>query len=413
MCAIVIIFVNFGGIGKAYAQWVSEENWFPDLSELNLTGEEEIQAEVMGRRPLLGGEVPEDIRDRLGATHVAGKYHLTDEPFIIEGAKALHDMGSRVLKLWLSGLQSDYPYNSEWPDRDPASRLVDRAKIPYYQEVFDMDFTTFVLLTQTPRMNWRRGNDTEEEYFQDEEEQMYELAKYLLEAYHDREITFVLQNWEGDWLLRGEGVMWPSGVYHREIEESTNAMIRWFQARQAGVERAREEVSTSKATVAHAIEVNRVLDVLNEIPTLTSHVLPHVKADLVSYSAYDSIFVDMPVSFWHAIEIIKHFAQPSDLYGDNNIYIGEIGKPENAVHRRNYVAPEDFPIWWDKAFAVMFAFDIPYVLHWELYCNVPPPGVSVSPGEVLQEDELRGFWLIKPDGSLGYAGKYIKDLLAD
>jgi hypothetical protein len=36
-----------------------------------------------------------------------------------------------------------------------------------------------------------------------EEDEIYALTKYLLEKYKDRELTFILHNWEGDWMMRG------------------------------------------------------------------------------------------------------------------------------------------------------------------------------------------------------------------
>jgi hypothetical protein len=337
-----------------------------DINEIKLSSEEEIHSKVLAFRPNLGGKVPEDIAGRLGAAHVDGKYYFTDEPFIIEGAKALRQMGSRVIKLWFTlehGYGPNaYPFNSTWPLKTDDMGLVDLAQMPYYKEVFSMDFSAIVFEAHTGLgMQWRTGINGKEEYFRKEEEEFYELAKYLLETYHDREMTFILQNWEGDWLLRGAGVMWPSGAWHEEVEESLIGMIEWFRARQRGVERARAEVPTSKATVAHAIEVNRVLDVLDRIPTVISHVIPYVKTDLVSYSAYDSsIHKDSPVSFWRAIEIIRHFTQPSELFGENNIYIGEIGNPESGRSEGEMVD------WWDKVFGVMFAMDIPYIIHCQM-----------------------------------------------
>lgn len=382
-----------------------------DISKIKLSSEGEIQAKLLTSRPSLGGKIPEDIADRLGASHVAGKYHLTDEPFMIEGAKALLNMGSKVIKLWFTLEHNygpaSYPFNSTWPPKTSSTRLVDLAKMPYYKQVFEMDFSTIILLAHSGLgMQWKTGIEGNEEFFRKEEEEFYELAKYLLETYHDKEITFILQNWEGDWLLRGAGVMWTSGMWHEDIEEMLVGMIEWFRARQRGVTRAREEVPTSKAIVAHAIEVNRVLDVLDRIPTLISHVVPYVETDLVSYSSYDSaLHRDSPASFWRAIEIIRHFTRPSELFGENNIYIGEIGNPESGRREEEMVA------WWDKVFGVMFAMDIPYILHWELYCNEPLDGRAVQPGTVLSTDELRGFWLIRPDGSYSYAGQYIYDLL--
>ena len=55
--------------------------------------DEQILELINMHRPSKGGEIPSDLKYRLGATHVNGQYHLTDEPFIIEGAKKVQELG--------------------------------------------------------------------------------------------------------------------------------------------------------------------------------------------------------------------------------------------------------------------------------------------------------------------------------
>ena len=58
--------------------------------------------------------------------------------------------------------------------------------------------------------------------------------------------TFVLQNWEGDWMLRGIGKPWnpPDSDWRERCEQ----MKRWITAKQAGVNRARCRRRASSAT---------------------------------------------------------------------------------------------------------------------------------------------------------------------
>ena len=75
----------------------------------------------------------------------------------------------------------------------------------------------------------------EEARLQAIEEQFFELTKQLLKEYADRDVTFVLQNWEGDWLLRGTGVNWeadPESSIPSNIDEKIEKMVGWFSARQ-------------------------------------------------------------------------------------------------------------------------------------------------------------------------------------
>src|SRR5947207_9089559 len=49
--------------------------------------EEEIRRAIQAHRPSLLKKLPAHLSGRIGATHVHGKYYLTSEPFLIEGAR--------------------------------------------------------------------------------------------------------------------------------------------------------------------------------------------------------------------------------------------------------------------------------------------------------------------------------------
>ena len=46
-----------------------------------------IRSRIDAHRPSRLAKLPPDFNARVGATHVAGKYHFTDKPFLIEGAE--------------------------------------------------------------------------------------------------------------------------------------------------------------------------------------------------------------------------------------------------------------------------------------------------------------------------------------
>lgn len=397
------------------------------FGDIQLTAPHIIREKADNYRPLNANEVPSDLPSRVGTAHFSGRYHLTDDPILKEGVDQIADMGMRVVKLWFTVTDKNfngYYFNSDWPSITPNTRLVDLAKMEHYREGFENEnIDSFVMITATSNDHlWRRGADGLDSYYKDEEEQIYELAKYLLETYADREVTFVFQNWEGDWLLRANSAntQWernPDSFVPDNVDDRIAGMIRWFNTRQDGVNRARKEIQDTKATVAHAIEVNKVWwperkDFQgNYAPILVTHVLPHVNTDLVLWSAYDSVY-DNPVSLWQGIEVIRHFAQPSELYGENNVAIGEYGIP---VQQRNWDAPQ-ISRYYDQFMGAAIALELPYVLHWILYCNE----VMDDQGNRIQNpdfkrayplEELRGYFLVKPDGSYSVAGQYFYDTM--
>ena len=173
-----------------------------------------ILAKVAAHRPSRLATLPPGFRERVGATHVAGKYHLTETPFLLEGAEKLLELGTRLGKFWFipDSIANSYPFNSQW---GRSRTFVELAKADYFQRLFALPFATFILEAHAP------------------------------------------------------------------VES------RWLQP---GLTEARTELGrAARCRVAHAAEVNRVLDAWNGIPTMTRHVLPGVELDLVSSGSFTAM----------------------------------------------------------------------------------------------------------------------------
>lgn len=339
-----------------------------------------------------GGAADVNVKpaDIIGITHVAGRYHLTDKDFLNEGADQILALGSRVIKVWFYGKRHEhpdsvYPYNSNWPK---ANSLVDGARTPYFRKLFDKPFTTYILVVtslERPDAYWRNGVTQEQK--QDEQRQFYDLTKYLLNTYKGTGKTFILQHWEGDWMIRGS--------FDQNVEPTPVAvqgMIDWLNARQAGLEQGKAEVRGDGVRVYHAAEVNRVVDSMKAGKlNVVNAVLPLTKLDLVSYSAWDSALehYQQPDVLREALDFIAANMPDSADFGNKNVYIGEFGMPENlySVEQIQKAIPN----------AVKTALDwgCPYIVYWQLYCNELKDGKYHPP--VKSNDAVRGFWLIKPD----------------
>lgn len=382
-----------------------------------LTPRREILDAVNRHRPLRGGAIPPDIARRLATAHVSGRYHFTNEPFVVEGVKRIRTLGLGGAKLWFSSINRAYRWNSQW-NLPEHYTLLELARHPYMRAALEVPLDVFALEVypaNNPKVKPVAGHSVSPNTdFAVDENQVYELTKHLLETYRARDVTFILQNWEGDWMFRGDvRKQWLAGEYP-ELELRVELFRNWFDARQRGVERARAEIKDSRCRVYHAVELNKVMDSLKGIPTLATHVLPHVRPDFISWSAYDGMRTDKhngdetAVGLWHGTDIIKHYAKTAQAAADGRaaVYIGEAGVPEQLHPEKPTLEVMDATL------GVVLARDMPWLFHWELYCNERKDGDRVRlPGPDTAE-ELRGFWLVKPDGSLGYTGKYFADVLA-
>jgi hypothetical protein len=346
-----------------------------------------------------GKNNPKQLPDIVGVTHVDGKYHLTEKDFLNEGADQILALGSRVIKVWFHNPPKSYSFNSQWP---PMPSMVETARSPYFRKLFDKPFTTYIMMC----FSKGRGagyfrNDITAEQELDEQRQFYELAKHLLTTYRQTGKTFILQHWEGDWLIRAS--------YNGNVDptpEAIKGMIGWLNARQAGVNQAREEVTPDGVHVYHAAEVNRVVASMKDgKPNLVNTVLPHTKLDLVSYSAWDATtkYAKDPNVFREALDYIAANMPDSPAFGNRNVYVGEFGIPanEHPAERIRGLVPH--------VVETARSWGCPYIVYWQLYCNELSAPRQLPP--VSSNDAVRGFWLMRPDGSKAWTWDYFYGLL--
>ncbi len=368
------------------------------------TSDSDILTIIEKHRPLNGGAIPQDIKNRLGATHAGGKYYLTNEPFIIEGAKKIEELGFGVVKFFLSkekGEMASYPYNSKW-NLPKNATWVDVIKHPYFEKVLEMNFSTVILniTDHAGQLSLQAPN------YNASSEEIYELGKFLLTRYKDRELTFIIKNWEGDWVLRGnfkqDWATYDENAKRLRVKNMTN----WLESRQAAVEDARKDVKNTKSKLYLAVEANKVMDSMKGITGVANSILPNIKVDMVSWSSYDGL--KNPVDFYKGIEYLKKQLNPTKyMQGKKTVMIGEIGIPENTEESKK----TDITARWDALIGVCLALDVPYVVHWEVYCNEPKDGKQKQFYPVRTESEMKGLWLIKPDGTKGISCNYLQQVL--
>lgn len=330
------------------------------------------------------GECPPRTPTQLGVAHIGGRYAFSRSDYLNEGAAAAQAIGAKCIKVSLS-LDTDnpspklYPFHSHWPKVTTLDALADT---PHYRDLFGRSLETFILISfrpGRPASYWRDSFSHADELA--EEECFASLTRHLIRRYGESDKTFIIQNWESDWAIRGN--FDPAAIPARG---ATDSMIRWLAARQRGVSKARAASEMGSARVFHACEVNLVSQAMERgALSVTVDVLPKVAVDLVSYSAWDT--KESPRRFGEALAFIARHKRLTGAFGQEAVYVGEFGLPES----------EGGP---DRAFErtvklldVARRFGCPYAVYWQLYCNeatVPEPKVN---------SDYKGFWLLRPDGT--------------
>ncbi len=358
-------------------------------------------------RPAAKSSAPTALADRLGCTHVKGSYNFTKGDFLNEGADQVLRAGFRTIKLYLHDPRGSYPFNSNWPKSFKS--LVHMAQHPLYREVFRKPFGTCILTTfsigKDAGDRWRGGDDAYD--YAEDVQQFHDLAVHLMRAYKGTGKTFILQNWEGDWYVGHH-----PDLKNDPSDQAIKSMIRWLNARQEGVDQARREV-VSDVKVYHAAEVNLVRIAMEGRKTVTNDVLPKTHCDLYSYSAYDTIGLaseDVPKGreiFRKALDYLAAKAPDSAAYGDKNVYVGEFGWPEVRNEKQDpHASTEKCLNVLRMTVETSLDWGCPYVVYWQLYDNEP----RVKDRRPAN-DEVRGFYLVKPDGTHAAAYDYFSQLL--
>lgn len=364
---------------------------------------------------------PEELppSEVLGSTHVSGTYHFTDADFLNEGAERLESIGTDVIKLWFHRMGAKYPYNSDW--KNEYESMVEVAETKYVREAFDRSFSTYILLAHsyhggpwTTFQDGLTGSDIE-----DLEDRFEALTRHLLETYDGTGKRFVLQNWEGDNLAQ------PDDKTRPLPDDAAENFRQWLSARQTGVERGRDAIE-SDVTVLHAAEVNFVLDAKNSgTPRLINKVIPETSVDLVSYSAWEMgdqlagggwapghngerQFDEAEAIVTETLDYIESQApDPNDYVTgsltarQSNVYLGEFGSPfqdrgdETAMKIIRSVLEHSLD------------WGVRWALYWQLYCNE-----KTIAGQVTDNDDVRGFYLIRPDGTRAPALDYFSSVLS-
>lgn len=322
----------------------------------------------------------EGVGERLGAAHIAGRYNFTSTDYLNEGADQLLALGTRVIKVWVSlDPKEQYPFNSSWGPK--ARDHVQVLKKPYFKALFAKPFSTYILVVNIGGAVFQDGMTPSE--VADTRRRFHDLASYLLATYAGTGKTFIVQNWEGDHLLE-DGL--AEGAEPDPLR--LGGMIAWLNARQDGIDLARREARAVGVTVANAVEVNALAAAMQGKVTMTNDVLQYTHADLYSYSSWD-IGYDPP-TLVRALDYLASRAPPSALYGERNIYLGEFGASQDLLRP----GQQQSRVIRDLTEAAL-AWGARYVVYWQLYSNERTRAYSGRP----HNDDLRGYWLVRPDGS--------------
>ena len=349
-----------------------------------------------------------------GAAHIAGNYHINTPAtgsFLLDGFELIKGLGFDAVKVQMSYNFATSDYDLEtWSGA--AATLTEMAQLSEMSTLFG-DATckhyiinTFGFVARDDGDPWKYGISSAPTMLTSEYTEIYNFAVHLMTTYAGTGKTFVLKNWEGDWALQGDAATYG---FNNIDEQRCELMAEFYRTRYRAIEDARRATAHSGVSVLSAFECNRVVDALYDrnIPRAVNKVLPRLRGaiDLVSYSAYDSIF-DLSLGYsnaWRANQATLISSLQTNLAASISrlqdaagapCMIGEWGIPET-----------DLPGGYDAASIIQAVYDVvntaacPYHIYWQVFNN---------------EDagNGRGYYLYKLDGTKSGAGNKFTTLLA-
>lgn len=329
---------------------------------------------------------------------VASKYPSRTD-LLVFGAQKAADFGFTSIKLYLNPnyngsfqLPGDYP-NQVWSGT--YTNLVSLAQDPAFASVFsNTKLTTFFFNTWTftnPN-NYGIAQATPAQ-LAGEYTEIYNLASHFLQTYPGK--TFIIQNWEGDWmLLNSFDVNAPIANFR------TDRFAALLRERQKAVEKARRDYP-STATVKNIVEVNRCLDRYSA--RVHREVAKFVKPDMLTFSAYECINTlytnnqaaseaEIDRRLRLATNIVRHYMPGIP------VAVTEYGWPEDMGYFQAYNLNVGSLI--QQVVNTSNSLGMPYLAFWELFDNEEQsPGVP------------RGFYIFNTSMSLGQQGTKYQTLL--
>lgn len=306
------------------------------------------------------------------------KYHLTNQPGLVETAEAIRGTGSTLIKFAV-GPHFWEQYGGE-RDQTINTLSTQLAHDTSIQRVFDLPFATYCLWTYSfaNGADFTQGFPAERE--QREYKEIYAFVQKLLTRYSGSGKTFLLGHWEGDWHLRPD--------YDPAKDPSPMAiqgMITWLAIRQRAVDDAKRDTPHRDVFVWHYTEANLVQLGLAGKPCVARDVLPKVAVDYVSYSSYDSLDpAQLETKLPAALDFLKRQLTPKPSVPGSRVLIGEFGytlaQCGNDPREQARLAR--------RAARTAIAWGCDQVLWWAIYCN-----------EIdAQTKRHRGYWMIDDQG---------------
>ena len=267
---------------------------------------------------------------------------LRGKPALHEAYRIMGDMGSDIVKISLTRRE----LVKEGLDVVGYDTLDTVVKHPHFERILDQPFRVMLLWAHGGKDGWHTKPLTPQrrESLRDE---FRRLTEHLLTRYAGSGKTFLIGNWEGDWMAGGQQVENDADL----PAERLAAFQEWLDVRTAAIDEAKASMPSRGVAVYSYLEVNHVNRARTRgVKRLVNTVLPRSHVDFVSISSYEM----QGYQGWPAprsedtlrdrafanLDYVEAHLPPRDVSG-KRVFIGEIGFTIDEIARRQKLSREE------------------------------------------------------------------------
>lgn len=245
----------------------------------------------------------------------------------LQACRTMVESGSDILKI----LPQAGELKAQGIAYEGPGGLGDLVQTAFYREILSLPYSVMLF--------WAHGGEGQDLHRKDMSteqrdrlyREFYDFTRILLTDYDDSGKTFLIGNWEGDWLAGGYGIEHK----HDIPDESLRRFREWLDVRTRAIDDAKAATPYRNVAVYSYLEVNSTACARTKnLKRLVNEVLPYSSVDFVSVSSYDAQgFHSWPEPWTEEtlrplvaenLDYIESMLPPRDVPG-KRVFIGEIG----------------------------------------------------------------------------------------
>ncbi len=245
----------------------------------------------------------------------------------LQACRTMIEAGSDILKI----LPQARELRSQGIAYDGPKALGDLVRTPFYREILSLPYSVMLFWAHGGESRYLHGKAMTAEQRDGLYREFYDFTRTLLTDYDDTGKTFLIGNWEGDWLAGGYGIEHK----HDIPDDALQRFREWLDIRTRAIDDAKAATPHRNVAVYSYLEVNSTACARDKnIKRLVNEVLPFSGVDFVSVSSYDAQGFHSWPEPWTAetlrplvvenLDYIESMLPPRDVPG-KRVFIGEIG----------------------------------------------------------------------------------------